>query len=416
MITSDHAAVLPQPEPGLSPADVVERARALRPLLLEQHEETIERGAYSPELHERFRQAGFYRILQPKRFGGYEFDLPTFFRVIMEISAGDPGAGWCLSLASAHVLPVASHFSAEAQAEFFGDDGEFAAPHSATARGTAVPVDGGYIVSGDWRYSSGIPYSTHFLGTAQLVAPDAGEPYPEVVVIVPRGGYTILDDWGGDLTLGLQGSGSYTAEIRDLFVPEHHVVPWNWLGGDVDAGTPGTKLHGNPMYLGQCGALYAGEIGSVMVGAARAAIDEFEHVIRTRKTQFPPIQPRALDVPTQRTLGSAIAWTDAAEACLIHAGETYMDQCQTWLDTGVAPTPAETLRLATTIQTAMRLCWETEYLLFTSAGSSVTRRGERTLKYFKDLAMAQPQRAEAFNMMTERVAQMVLGIADEDHE
>lgn len=407
------AGTIAVPAPDLTPEDMVGRAAALRPLLLEQQAATEQRGTYSPELHEEFRRAGFYRILQPRRFGGYEFDLPTYFRVVMELGRGDPGAAWCLSLGAGHVLPVASHFSAAAQEEFFRPHGEFVAPHSATPRGTATPVDDGYVVTGDWAYSSGIPYSTHFLGTARVVGSNSGSaPDPEIVFVLARDQYTVLDDWGGGATLGLQGSGSNTARVGDVHVPQAHTSSWNWLASEVRGETPGTALHGNPMYLGQCGALYAGEIGAVQVGAAWAAIDEFERLIRIRKTQFPPIRLRMLDPSVQQVLGTAISWADAAEAALLRAGEMYMRQCRHWADTGVGPTPEETLRLNGIIQTSMRLSWEVVQLVWASAGSSVTKAGERMQKYFRDLGMVQGQRSDAFQMVAGRIARLHLGVAD----
>ena len=81
------ATALPVPEPGLTPAEVIRRAEALRPRLLEEQAATEERTFYSEEMHQAFSDAGFYRILQPRMFGGYEFDVPTFYRVIIEVYA-----------------------------------------------------------------------------------------------------------------------------------------------------------------------------------------------------------------------------------------------------------------------------------------------------------------------------------------
>ncbi|MEA2770246.1 MAG: 3-hydroxy-9,10-secoandrosta,3,5(10)-triene-9,17-dione monooxygenase, partial [Acetobacteraceae bacterium] len=93
---------IPAPEPGLTPALLFERAIALRGVLREQQDEADERGAYSVDVHEAFLKAGFYRVTQPALFGGYEFDLGTNYRLIVEISRGHPAAGWCLSLGGSH--------------------------------------------------------------------------------------------------------------------------------------------------------------------------------------------------------------------------------------------------------------------------------------------------------------------------
>jgi alkylation response protein AidB-like acyl-CoA dehydrogenase len=82
--------VLPVPEPDLTPAELIARAAALKPLLRRQQAENDERGFYSQELHQAFLDAGLYRTLQPRMFGGYEFDIPTFYRAMLEISHGHP--------------------------------------------------------------------------------------------------------------------------------------------------------------------------------------------------------------------------------------------------------------------------------------------------------------------------------------
>jgi 3-hydroxy-9,10-secoandrosta-1,3,5(10)-triene-9,17-dione monooxygenase len=117
------------PEPALGPQELVARARALIPRIRSEQDAAEERGRYSEELHREFQRAGFYRICQPRRFGGYEFSLTTFLRTMVAVSSGDPGSGWCLTLGASHALVVASFFGEEAQAEAFGPDGDFRAPH-----------------------------------------------------------------------------------------------------------------------------------------------------------------------------------------------------------------------------------------------------------------------------------------------
>ena len=123
-----------QVDAAITPAMLVERARAMRPRLREQQEANDQRGYYSDEIHQAFLRNGFYRILQPKRFGGYEMDFVTFAKVIMEISQGHPASGWCYTLAASHALLVASHWSEAAQAEIFGPAGDFRSPHGSRAR------------------------------------------------------------------------------------------------------------------------------------------------------------------------------------------------------------------------------------------------------------------------------------------
>src|SRR5262249_35438805 len=112
-------AMLPVPEPDLTPDELVARAAALRTLLRAQQDANDARGSYSEELHQAFLKAGLYRTMQPGLFGGYEFDVPTFYRAMIEVSRGHPGVGWCLTLCASHPFLIASHWGEQAQRDFF---------------------------------------------------------------------------------------------------------------------------------------------------------------------------------------------------------------------------------------------------------------------------------------------------------
>jgi 3-hydroxy-9,10-secoandrosta-1,3,5(10)-triene-9,17-dione monooxygenase len=387
--TTPRRSALPQPEPGLTAAELIARARALRERLRVEQDDSDARGCYSPAMHETFLAAGFYRITQPRLFGGYEFDLATYYRVILEIARGHPGVGWCLALASSHAFEVASHWSEQAQHELFGSDGHFIAPHRAPPMGTLTPVDGGYLVNGTWDYCSGIPYATHCIVGALIKKESA----PPAVghAVVPRAAVTVLDDWGGDKVLGMRASGSNSVRIETAFVPAHHV---GYLSPGLAStpesmadGTPGTRLHGNPMYLGRLAGPFHATLVLPIVGAARAALDEYETVITTRQTQSMPQMPRFQHFDFQRPFGHALTLTDAAEALMLKGCEMYADTCARWAADGTPITTEENMRLWGMIQHAGSMACEAVELLFHSAGSAPARKGHRLQRYFNDVAM-----------------------------
>jgi 3-hydroxy-9,10-secoandrosta-1,3,5(10)-triene-9,17-dione monooxygenase len=374
-------------ETGLTPAMLVERARAMRPLLREQQEANDQRGYYSDEIHDAFARNGFYRILQPKMFGGHEMDFVTFVKVIMEISQGHPSSGWCYALASSHALLVGSHWSEDAQRELFGPAGDFRSPHRAAPAGTFERVEGGYIVNGVWTYSSGVPISTHFIGGAVIPVPD-GKPRM-VNFIVPRDKLTILQDWGGGAALGMEGSGSHSVKLTNVFVPDRHITTWNVILtlADFSEGTPGTRLHGNPMYLGVVGGAYHTTFGAMLTGTARAALEEYEEIIRTKKVLGNPNMLRMNDVDHQRALGKAMALTDMAEATTLAAAQLYMDQCHRWAKDGTPITPADTLKIWSLAQQASLTACDAVELLFHTGGANAANRGQRLQRYFRDVQM-----------------------------
>lgn len=373
-------------EPGLTAREVISRAKAMRQVLRDEQEAAARRGHYSEQVHKMFVDAGFYHLLTPKRYGGYEFDVPTFFKVMVEVSRGDPASGWCLCLGCGHNLTLASHWAPEAQDEIFmNPKGYYRSPHSAAPQGTATPVDDGYLIEGSWGYCSGIQYASHFKGSAVIPAKDG--PPSIVVVVVPDGQYRVVDDWGNGATLGQEASGSNTVVVDKVVVPRNYVVPFHWVSLDYADGTFGTEWHKNPMYLGHVAGFYHGELVSTVVGAAKAALDEYENIITTKKTTMPPQVLRYQSAEHQQNFGLALSLVDSAEALLMHAGEKYMEYCARWASGGPAFTVKEDARLYGMIQYAGRTAADAVELLFASASSSAAKRGERMQRYLRDVAM-----------------------------
>jgi 3-hydroxy-9,10-secoandrosta-1,3,5(10)-triene-9,17-dione monooxygenase len=381
---------IPAPEPDMTADRLFERAVALRERLREQQDEADERGAYSPEMHQAFLQAGFYRVTQPKLFGGYEFDLGTNYRLIVEISRGHPAAGWCLSLGGSHAYVIGSHWPEQAQRELFGPDGHFIAPHRPAAMGTLKPVEGGYLLNGEWNYCSGIPYATHLLCGAMLEGPNPGGAAGARQVVVPRSAFEVLDDWGGDRTLGMRASGSNSARVCDAFVPEHMAVQLDWLAARPDGmenGTPGTRLHGNPMYLGRMMGPYHCSLVSVVVGAAWAALDEFETLMLRNRSLADPTLLWADHVDYQRPFGLALSMTEAAETILHGVAARYMDYCRRWQRDRTPISVEDNLRLWALAQQAGGLARQAVELLFQNSLSAPTKKASRLARYFRDVAM-----------------------------
>lgn len=373
------------PEPDMTPATLWDRAIAMRGLLRDQQDEADERGAYLSEVHAAFLKSGFYRVTQPRMFGGYEFDLKTNYRLIVEVSRGHPGAGWCLSLGGSHAYVVGSHWPERAQRELFGSDGHFIAPHRPAAMGTLRPVDGGYLLNGRWNYCSGIPYATHLLCGATIDGSSVARQ-----VVVPRSGFEIVDDWGGDRTLGMRASGSNSAVVRDAFIPEHMAVQLDWLAARPDGmedGTPGTRLHGNPMYLGRMMGPYHCSLVSVVVGAAWAALDEFETMMLRNRSLADPALFWADHPDYLRPFGLALSMTEAAETVLYGVADKYAELCQRWARDRTPISVEDNLRLWALAQQAGGLARQAVELLFQNSLSAPTKKGSRLARYFGDVAM-----------------------------
>jgi 3-hydroxy-9,10-secoandrosta-1,3,5(10)-triene-9,17-dione monooxygenase len=403
-----HAEVrtqeIPVPEPGLTPETVIARARALIPAIRDQQDEAERLGHHAAELDRQFTEAGFYRILQPRQFGGYEFGLPTFWRVMLAVSEGDPGTGWALTLGAHHVLTIGAWFSEEGQRDIFGSFGEFKAPHRALPSGTAEPADGGYVVSGTWDYCSGSAHATHFMGNAMVAGTT-----DRITAVLPIDQVTVLDDWGDGATLGMNSSGSNSVRVEEVFVPARRTAPADWTHGETMA--PGAALHGPP-YCGRIYGLYHAGLVIPVIGAARAALDEYEQIITTKMTYFPPQAPRYTHPDYQRTYGHALALTDAAEAIVLRAGDQYMELAERWARTGKPFTREDDVRLFTMIQQSGQLAAQTVQIIFAASSSSAAKRGTRLQRYYRDVAMYHGHIAAQYLATAGELARVHFGLPD----
>jgi 3-hydroxy-9,10-secoandrosta-1,3,5(10)-triene-9,17-dione monooxygenase len=399
---------IPVPEPELTPDALIARARALQSRLREEQEATERRGVHSEALHQEFRKAGFYRCLQPRRFGGYEFDIKTFYRLAIELARGDPSTGWCVILGAGHALTLASYFPEPAQVDAFGPHGDFCAPCVAAPLGTATPARGGWVINGTWAYASGAPYGTHFMPCVLMPAEKPGESRSGLGLL-PRSQWKMLDDWGA--ILGLRGSGSNSIRVAEAHVPETHVVPVDMLDADVSGGTPGSRLHGNPMYAGRCLSFFHGELVSLMVGLGYAAIDEYEKIIRARSTLFPPVTPRYLHYDYQRVLGLALGMVHAGERLALNAGDLYMEYCRRGFEGGQPFSLKEDLELFASTEHGGRLVWEAVEMLFRTASTSAAKDGQRLQRYYRDISIYRGHISAQYEIIAQRLALVHLGLA-----
>lgn len=399
----NNSARLPQPEPGLTPAEVIRRAVALRPLLLADQANSETRGSYSAEMHERFRSAGFYRILQPKMYGGYEFDLTVFARVIMEIARGCPGTGWGLCLAAAHSLNAAALFSKEGQDLLFGEDGEFAAPARGVPSGTATETKDGWIIDGLWDYCSGSPHSNFALFGVQIKGEDPSAPPQFGTAAVPRAQWEMLDNWRG--FIGLRASGSNSIRVNKALVPKSFVVRQNFFAIDIRGGTEGYHLHHNPMYSGRMFGFFQTEITSILVGIGYAALDEFERIMHAKlAAPAGPMGGGAQDF--MRPYGLALGMLEMAKNAVIAGAQSYIDCCTSGITDPNSYTEVDDMRIQAGLQHAARMAGDVVDLLYTSVGTSAAAKdGSRMQRYFRDISMARTNPGLAF----ERTAVLLAG-------
>jgi alkylation response protein AidB-like acyl-CoA dehydrogenase len=228
----------PVPDAERLPADLeaqplVRAAAALRPVIRGYRDE-IEREQRLPKaLVERCHAAGFYRLVRPRELGGLQADPLTYLRVVELLAEGSGSVGWNLCNNNIAQL-VALGLPAEGVQEIFGHGGDVAIAGTAVqGGGQAVPVDGGYRVTGRWPFGTGCQESGWMLGSFQIFDGDQPRRSPDGASVYWRGVFyrseaqIVEGSW--DVS-GLRATGSFDWTVDDVFLPERRTM--------VHAGVP----------------------------------------------------------------------------------------------------------------------------------------------------------------------------------
>ena len=203
--------------------EVVGRVEELGAELAALADENESLGKLSDRTVELLRSAGVIRLLQPKEYGGFGAHPRDFAEAVMAVARYDGAAGWVSGVVGVHPWELAQMDPRLAH-EVWDDDPDtwIASPYM--PNGIAQPVEGGYVLSGRWPFSSGSDHCDwDFLGA--LLGDGKGKPAGPITVlhvVLPRSDYEILDDsWD---VVGLSGTGSKDVVVDKAFLPEHRVI------------------------------------------------------------------------------------------------------------------------------------------------------------------------------------------------
>jgi resorcinol 4-hydroxylase (FADH2) len=248
-------------------AALLDTARRLAPIIRSAAADAERARRIPSHIFAALRESGIFRILVPRRFGGYELDLQTAINVILEISSACASTGWVTSCAISHQW-MAAQFPLRSQEETWRNGADKMVVTSFTPSGECRRVDGGIRITGTWRYASGCDYADVALLGVMLPPVNASDSATPAFVVVPMAACERQEDWD---TMGLAATGSHAVVARDLFVPDHCTLPAQAFVAPV---TPGTAAFATN--LGRYPAFSLGAYGltATAVGCLQGALSD----------------------------------------------------------------------------------------------------------------------------------------------
>lgn len=242
-------------------------------------------------------------LIIPKERGGYGIDSWVWVAdVVGEVGRVCGASGWCFDLLIHHHW-VLGMFPGEAQDLVYKTDKRAKIGTSFMPTGRATPTPGGFRITGEWQYSSGINDSDWAILSAILPS-DKGLPEIRFALFGP-GEFNVKDTWNA---MGLKGSGSNNVLVRDVFVREEHTLPMvDFASGQA----PGTKVNNGAIFRQPGFTAFSFGILCPMLAIARGALDGFIAINRNRSAALDRA-PILQIINAQRTAGEAAAEIDAA--------------------------------------------------------------------------------------------------------
>ena len=284
--------------------DVVGKVRDLLPVFRERAQEAEDARNVPAESVKALAETGYFRLLQPARFGGLEADPVAFYRCVRMIASACGSTGWVASVLGVHPWHVGL-FPLPAQEEVWGADPDTRISSSYAPMGKATVVPGGVRLSGRWSFSSGCGHATWVL-LGGFVFNEDGKPVDFRTFLLPIRDYAIVDVWD---TVGLRGTGSNDIVVEDVFVPEYRTLSFI----DVTrCKVPGQEANPGPLYRLPYGTVFPFSITTPVIGMATGAYEAHVSYQRDRVRASYSGQKAGEDPFSQVRVARAAAEIDAA--------------------------------------------------------------------------------------------------------
>ena len=286
---------------------LLKAVEGVRDTLLAGAAEAEATATLPPATVQALDNAGLLALKLPAVLGGAEADMVTQLEVLEALTYIDTSAGWCTLIGAASIALPAAFLGDEAVAQMFAGGRVPRAAGILMPGGRAVPVDGGYRVSGRWAFASGIRHA-QWVSAAARVIPEGNAAPALRLMVMPVPAVHIHDNWQ---VMGLQGTGSCDFSVTDLFVPEC----FSW---DIQQARP---QRGGPLYRLGLPAFVANEHVAFALGVGRRALDTLCDLAQSKQRGYGQASPLAARSAVQRAIGESELRLGAVRALALECYE-----------------------------------------------------------------------------------------------
>lgn len=357
--------------------DVVEKVHKAADVLREEALPSDRLGRLTDRTVEAMHETGLVRLLQPVEWSGYEAHPNDFLEAVMTVGAAAPSAGWVAGVVGVHPWEIAM-MDPRLQEEIWGEDPDTWTASPYAPFGRAKRVDGGFLFTGQWPYSTGTDHAQWVI-LGGIVVDDAGNvgAPPDIRhFVIPRADYEIVEDsWN---VMGLEGTGSKDVRMTDVFIPDHRVVE----AGTMILGGYEHRQPGKALYRMKFPIVFSAAIAAGTQGIAQGALAVYRDYMAQRVSADGII---AKTDPTQLVVyGEAAADIAASRSHLL----TSVAEIHDHVAKGGDLTRSQRLTFRRDQVRASRRCADAVDRLYKISGASGIRKDFPNERYWRDLQVA----------------------------
>jgi 3-hydroxy-9,10-secoandrosta-1,3,5(10)-triene-9,17-dione monooxygenase len=398
---TDYSLRFSQSEDSTDSSDLITRAKNMIPLLRANAGRSERIGRLTDESADALREAGFLTLFSPRKFGGHECDLRTAAGVFAALAGGCGSSAWVAMLMSGGSYLV-SLLGEQARYDVWGGNPQAAICGGTAMTGSARRVPGGLRVSGRWQPLTGVDHA-QWVMVGALVSDENGTVVDQGMALIPLGEVQVIQTWH---VAGMQGTGSNTVTVDDVFVPGHRVLsfPKALIGGYADE-HPSEPLYGAPL-----SSFLALTLMGPILGMAESALHHTMELLDRGKSISGSIYRDARDSPsTQFHVADATSLIDSAR---LHTHRAIED-VEHALETRSQLALERRARIRMDIGTAVKSSREAVNLIFSIGGSSGFALSNPVQRIWRDLEAAARHQLLSHDLSREIYARSLLGIEEQ---